>query len=130
MNLKILFIENIPWLQRVDDYRLVDSRGMTQVMNTTDWKKKITRENFWTLKFLHSLNFFPLLKLSSQLCLMKKFEALFIGEAPDFKRTFESSVLKNFESSSTCMKHEVCAEGKFFLSPFFLFFFITLHLSH
>ena len=30
MNLKILFIENIPWLQRVVEYKLVDSRGMTQ----------------------------------------------------------------------------------------------------
>ena len=80
MNLKILFIENIPWLQKVDDYRLVDSRRMTQVMNTTDWKKKITRENFfWTLKF------FLLLKLSSQLCLMKIVEALFIGEDSDLK---------------------------------------------
>ena len=30
MNLKILFIENIPWLQKVDEYKLVGSRGMTQ----------------------------------------------------------------------------------------------------
>ena len=30
MNLKILFIENIPWLQRVVEYKLVDSKGMTQ----------------------------------------------------------------------------------------------------
>ena len=28
--MKILFIKNIPWLQRVVEYKLVDSRGITQ----------------------------------------------------------------------------------------------------
>ena len=56
------------------------AEGWLRLMNTTDWKKKITRENFfWTLKF------FLLLKLSSQLCLMKIVEALFIGEDSDLK---------------------------------------------
>ena len=31
LNLKITFIENRPWLQRVIEYRLVDSRMMTKI---------------------------------------------------------------------------------------------------
>ena len=45
--MKILFIENIPWLQRVDEYKLVDSRGMTQIDEYNRLKEEnYKRENF------------------------------------------------------------------------------------
>ena len=115
-------------IQRVDDYRLLTAEGWLN-LKEENYKRKF----FELSKFLHSLIFFcswSSLELFSnsltlaQLCLKKNYEALFIGEALGFKKTLSLSFF------STCMKHEVCAEGKFFLSPFFHFFFITLHLSH
>ena len=64
--MKILFIENVPWLQRVE-YKLVDSREMTQrdeYKGLELLKEEITRENFlehsmlgsWVLELLNSLN--------------------------------------------------------------------------
>ena len=66
--MKILFIENVPWLQRVVEYKLVDNRGMNQ-RDEYKWleflKEEITIENFlersmldsWVLELLNSLNF-------------------------------------------------------------------------
>ena len=45
--MKILFIENIPWLQRVDEYNLVDSRGMPQ----SDEYNRLNEENYKREKF-------------------------------------------------------------------------------
>ena len=50
--MKITFIENIPWLQRVVEYRLIDSKRMTkrdeykglEFFKRGDYKSK--RENF------------------------------------------------------------------------------------
>ena len=100
-------------------YRLVDSKWMTkrdgykglEFFERGDYKNK--REN----SLEHSL----LTLLSSQdfqLCLMRKLASLFIGEALGFKKTLSLSFF------SMCMR---IAEGK---SPFLLFIFITLPLSH
>ena len=87
--------------------------GWLRLMNTTDWKKKITRENFWTLKFLHSLNFFH-----SWSSLPNSFQPL-----PDeehwgsiYRRGFGIEILLNLQSwkflkSITCRdnwSNEVC----------------------
>ena len=56
-----------------------------QQRDDLDWKKKITRENFLNSQNFALSKFFMLLKLSSRLCLMKKVEALFIGEDSDLK---------------------------------------------
>ena len=44
--MKITFIENIPWLQRVVDYRLADSRGMTkgnEYKGLGFWKERLQK---------------------------------------------------------------------------------------
>ena len=61
------------------------AEGWLKLMNTTDWKKKITRENFFELSNFALSKFSLLLKLSSQLCLMKNVETLFIDEDSDLK---------------------------------------------
>ena len=117
------------------DYRellntsLFDSRGMTQ-SDEYKWldflKRKLQkREIFRT--FLNSFS----LSQALQLCLMKKVDALFIGENSDLKRSYESSILRNFESTSTCMKHEWSLHKvNFIFLVFFLSFSITFLLSH
>ena len=57
--MKILFIENIPWLQRVDDYRLLTAEEWLE-LKEENYKEKI----FELSEFLHSLIFFLILKLS------------------------------------------------------------------
>ena len=54
MNLKILFIENIPWLQRVWWLQVVDSRGMTLTQRKLQ-EKILNSQNFFT-NFLNSQN--------------------------------------------------------------------------
>ena len=64
MNTKILFIENIPWLQRVDEHKLVDSRGIIQIDEQQTERGKLQEKKFWTLNFSLSQ---ALSKLSSTL---------------------------------------------------------------
>ena len=72
--LKIYLNTESWWLQAVD------SRGMTQTE-----RRKLQEKIFWTLNIFALSKFFLLLKLSSQLCLMKIVKVLFIGEDSDLK---------------------------------------------
>ena len=91
---------------------------------TRFFKEEITKEKefFRTLlnSFLLSLAL-QALSRTHKFCLMKKVEVLFIGENSDLKRSFESSILRNFETTSTVWSMK-SAEGKFYppcLLPFF-----------
>ena len=114
------------------NYRELMITGWLTVEGWLKLKEENYKRKFFELSiFLHSLNFFfLLLKLSSQLCLMKKFEALFIGEAPDFKRTLSLQFWKilNPLPCVWSMRFVQKVNSSCLLS--FFSFFITLHLSH
>ena len=62
--------------------------GCWQQRDDSNWNKKITREIFWTLKIFALSNFFSAIEAlfpTLELCLMKNFEALFIGGDSDLK---------------------------------------------
>ena len=111
------------------DYRELMTTGCWQQRDDSYSKKKITRENFLNSQnFSLSNIFFLLLKLTLsellnpcrtlyqtlfQLCLMKPFVALFIGEDSDFRWIFN---LENYWNSSCERQLEpwwiISAEGK------------------
>ena len=90
MNLKILFIENIPWLQRVDEYKLVDSKEMTQI----DEYNRLNEENY--KRYFFELSISHYLKLSCLFCTLSDEESwgsIYIDEVG-----LESSILKILKS--------------------------------
>ena len=118
MNLKILFIENIPWLQRVWWLQVVDSRGMTLTQRKLQ-EKILNSQNFFT-NFLNSQNSWNSLLAIGTLeplqtsllptsALMKKVEAAYIGEDSDFRWIFN---LESFWISSHVGQVEHSAEER------------------
>ena len=92
--MKILFIENIPWLQRVDEYKLVDSKEMTQI----DEYNRLNEENY--KRYFFELSISHYLKLSCLFCTLSDEESwgsIYIDEVG-----LESSILKILKSI-TCI---------------------------
>ena len=95
--MKINFIENIPWVQRVVDYRLVDNRGMTkgdEYKGLEFLKEEITKAREGILE--HSMHALLSSPNSFQLCLVIKITSLFINEEIGLELDLRLACLKIF----------------------------------
>ena len=120
--MKINFIENIPWIQRVVDYRLVDNQGMTkgdEYKGLAFLKEEITKARERILEhsmlaLLSSPNFF-------QLCFVRRLASLFIDEEIGLELNLSLHAWKNFEISHKKLTvgtliFDVCRRRWFFFS--------------
>ena len=123
--MKNLFIENIPYRElMITGYGLVYSRGR----NDSDWKKKITRENFLNSQNFALSKFFLLFFCSWSSLTDSAYEESW---GSIYRRGFGLEILLNLQSwkslkSITCRDSWVLksAEGEF------IFFVKDLLLSH